>query len=130
MFIIPFLRKKVSLGPTQITVIQMLLVGGTTLWEEEDSLELQEILGPNGICVIGPPTIHGKMVFCPVDPLKTNLSDFYQWSEISKEDHETICWRTYYLVGEKNAYRSWLPLPKEKLGQYTCQEVLDTMESI
>lgn len=105
---------------------QLLLIGGDTLWEETDPrLRIEEdMLEPNGLWLKGAmfprttargattsPTSSGgdidnawnaaEIVFCPIDPVKTVLSDFYEYDEISipsLEDSEgaPFCWRRFY----------------------------------
>ena len=115
----------------QITIFQLLTIGGTLLWKEDDSLQLEEdILHPNGIYLQGSLIKHNHIYLCPVDATQTNLSDFYQWKELEQGDTETFCWRTIYLAGESKSYRGWLPIPsKETLGQHTIQEVLDMIHT-
>jgi len=120
MIIIPFIHKVQRVSTMQITIIQILTIGGTAPWTENDSLDLEtDVLQPNGIYLQGSPTVYQNIVFCPVDTTKTNLSDFYQWKELSANDTETFCWRAFYLTGEANNYRGWLPIPmKESHGAY------------
>jgi hypothetical protein len=115
----------------QITMFQIVTIGGTILWKEDSELELEsDVLHPNGIYLQGPPIQRGDFYLCPVDPYKTNLSDFYQWTEISPDDTETFCWRTFYITGESKNYRSWLPIPsKETLGTHSVQEIIDMIHS-
>ena len=115
----------------QITMFQLLTIGGTLPRKEDSSLRLEEdILHPNGIYLQGQPIQRNDMYLCPIDPIKTNLSDFYQWNELSQNDTETFCWRTIYVTGEPNNYRGWLPIPKtETLGQYSLQEIFDIIHT-
>lgn len=100
-------------------------------WKEDDSLKLEEdILHPNGIYLQGPPIQHNDLYLCPIDPLRTNLADFYQWKELDICDSETFCWRTMYLTGESHNYRGWLPIPTmERFGPYSFQDVLDKIHA-
>ena len=131
MIIIPFIHKVKYVPPMQITMFQLLTIGGTLSWKEDSSLRLEEdILHPNGIYLQGQPIQRDDMYLCPVDPIKTNISDFYQWNELSKNDTETFCWRTIYVTGEPNNYRGWLPIPKtETLGQHSLQEIFDIIHT-
>lgn len=112
----------------QISLFQLLTVGGLP-WKEDDSLHLNEdILHPNGIYLEGDPIRYKQTYLCPVDPIRTHLTDFYQWSEVSLTDTETFCWRTFYITGEAKDYRGWLPIPStERLGEYSYQELFDTI---
>jgi hypothetical protein len=131
MIIIPFIHKVKQFPPMQITMFQIITIGGTMLWKEDSELELEsDVLHPNGIYLQSPPIQQGDFYLCPVDPEKTNLSDFYQWTEISPDDTETFCWRTFYITGESKNYRSWLPIPaKETLGPYSVQEIVDMIHN-
>jgi len=113
----------------QVTIFQLLTIGGTTLWKEDDSLDLEaDILSPNGIYLHGPVIRQKELYLCPVDVKKTQLTDFYQWTELSSDDTETFCWRTVYVTGESKQYRGWLPIPTtERLDSYSLQDILDTI---
>jgi hypothetical protein len=131
MIIIPFIHKVKHVSPMQITMFQLLTIGGTLPWKEESSLRLiEDILHPNGIYLQGQPIQRNDMYLCPVDPIKTNLTDFYQWNELSKDNVETFCWRTVYVTGEPHNYRGWLPIPKtETLGSHSFQEIFDIIHT-
>ena len=132
MFIIPYVYKRIVIHQTQVTMIQVLTIGGSHLWKEADDLDIeQDILLPNGIYSKGSPIKQKNMYFCEVDEEKTAMNDFYGWEEISKEDCETFCWRSYYLFGEGPNYRSWLPIPSyERLEPYSCQDVMDSIHAL
>ena len=63
-------------------------------------------------------------MLCEVDNEKTNISDFYKWEELSLNDRETFCWRTYYyLIGSNDI--SWLETPEnEKLSNYGIKDLI------
>jgi hypothetical protein len=83
MFIIPFIHKTKQVNTMTIHTIQVLTVGGTTLWKENPSLALEaDILHPNGIYLDKKPFQWNDVHFCSVDTNKTDMNDFYQWSEI------------------------------------------------
>lgn len=115
----------------QVSIFQLLTIGGTLPWKEDDTLQLEDdILHPNGIYLQSSPIKRNNVYLCPVDSVKTNLNDFYQWKEIEHGDNETFCWRTIYLTGELNSYRGWLPIPaKEMLGSHTIQELVDMIHT-
>ena len=131
MFIIPFIHRTKQHSNMTIHIFQILTIGGTTLWKENPTASLEvDILHPNGIYLQGPPIQRNEMYLCPIDPIKTNLTDFYQWNEIQKDDTETFCWRTVYVTGETNNYRGWLPIPKtETLGAHSFQEIFDIIHT-
>jgi hypothetical protein len=90
MFIIPFYYSQSS----PIHIITMLTIGGETIWSEDDSYSIEDILEPNGIYVTR--SIKEESVWlCEVDITKTKIDDFYQWTDI--DDHSLFCWRTFYV---------------------------------
>lgn len=111
----------------QMTIhrIKILTIGGSMAWEEDTiSLIEESVLHPNGIYLTSEPTQIHHLLFCEVDPQKTDLHDFYTWDEINQLDQETFCWRTFYMM-ESNQKR-WLSMPsKEKLGPYPCKELCE-----
>ena len=132
MFIIPYVYKRTIIHQMQVTIIQVLTIGGTLLWKEADDLDIEnDILLPNGIQVKGTPAKKDDQYFCEVDESQTAMNDFYCWEEIPKEDRTTFCWRSYYLFGEGRNYRSWLPIPSnERLEPYSCRDVMDQIHEI
>jgi hypothetical protein len=125
MFIIPFIHKRVEMNNMCINVFRVLTIGGISLWKENDSFTIDSVLKPNDIFLCSTPYHINDTYFCKVDTTKTNMNDFYKWEEV--EDNDTFCWRTFYVFGEKDAYMSWLPIPNEKIGHYTYQELFDCM---
>jgi hypothetical protein len=60
-----------------------------------------------------------------VDTNKTDMNDFYQWSEVPKNS-DIFCWRTFYTFGDMNHHYSWMEIPKqERLEPYSCNEILE-----
>jgi hypothetical protein len=127
MFIIPFIHRVKHIQPMQISTFQILTIGGILPWKEDDSMDLErDILEPNGIYLDGVPIKYKNAYLCPIDTEKTNMNDFYKWSEISVDDTETFCWRTFYVTGEKSDYCGWLPIPPhEMLGPHQYKELFD-----
>jgi hypothetical protein len=122
MFIIPFIHKTKQVNTMTIHTIQVLTVGGTTLWKENEFLAVEtDILHPNGIYLDKKPFQWNDVYFCSVDTHKTDMNDFYKWTEIPKQS-DMFCWRTYYMFGNMHACDSWLPIPTQ-LEPYTCQEL-------
>lgn len=126
MFIVPFIHKVTQEHNLYIHSIRLLTIGGKTLWEENNSLNIDEdVLNPNDIwrkgAVIAPDK-HLKL--CEVDTDKTSIADFYNWNEIPFNDEETFCWRNYvYLVGLKG--ESWLNIPNtERFGTTSLNKVI------
>jgi hypothetical protein len=75
-------------------MITILTIGGETIWSEDDSYSIEDILEPNGIYVKR--SIKEESIWlCEVDITKTKIDDFYQWTDI--EDDSLFCWRTFYV---------------------------------
>ena len=122
MFIIPFIHKTKQVNNMIIHVIQVLTIGGVTLWKENASLALEaDILHPNDIYLEAKPFQWKDVNFCKVDTHKTDMNDFYQWTEIPKQS-DMFCWRTFYTFGNQQACDSWLPIASQ-LEPYTCQDL-------
>jgi len=126
MIIIPFTHITKTLSNMTIHVFRILTIGGTTLWKEADSLDLhQDILHPNGIYLDSVPILWNNAYLCKVDINKTDINDFYQWTEIPKNS-DLFCWKTYYTFGNKNNHCGWMEIPKqERLEPYSCHDILE-----
>ena len=62
-----------------------------------------------------------------MDTEKTHISDFYKWEELSIDDNETFCWKTYYYFTSSNNV-SWLEAPdNEKIGKYSIKDLIKTI---
>lgn len=117
MFIIPFIYYKTALSQDSVNMYRfnVLTIGGTQLWAENDSLDpIIDILEPNGIFLEGQPIRYNNFYLCQVDPVKTDLNEFYKWDEIKWDDKELFCWRTFYTFGNQLDICSWLPIPKKE----------------
>jgi hypothetical protein len=126
MIIIPFTHRIKTVSNITIHIFRILTIGGTTLWKETDSLRLeQDILHPNGIYLDGAPIQWNNAYLCRVDTNKTDMNDFYQWSEVPKNS-DIFCWRTFYTFGDMNHHYSWMEIPKqERLEPYSCNDILE-----
>ena len=109
MFIVPFIHKVTTHNDINVNVIKLLTVGGKNLWEENDSLNVDnDILTPNDIYRTGNIIKLGKKVqLCEVDINKTNIGDFYKWEELDINDRDTFCWRTFIILLGNNG-SNWL----------------------
>lgn len=92
----------------QVSIIQILTIGGTTLWEEDDHLDVtSDLLEPNGLYLQSPVYMKNKIMFCPIDKNKTSMNDFYRWEEtLPADNRDTFCWRTFYLFSEMQSSKS------------------------
>lgn len=105
-----------------IHTFQILTVGGNTLWKENASFAVEaDILHPNGIYLDKKPFQWKDVYFCSVDTEKTDMNDFYEWTEISKQS-DMFCWRTFYTFGNERVCDSWLPIPFH-VEPYSCEEL-------
>jgi hypothetical protein len=126
MLILPFIHNVVNNNNFEVNIIKVLTLGGQILWEEKNSLHLDnDILNPNDIYRKNNPIKYDKTLqLCEVDTNRTNISDFYKWEEISLEDTETFCWKTYYYFNGTNRL-CWLEIPdNEKLGKYSVKDLI------
>jgi hypothetical protein len=129
MLILPFTHNIVNQNNINIHVIKLLTIGGKTIWEEEDSLNIDtDILNSNDIYRKGNLIkMKKKLHLCEVDLNKTNMNDFYNWNEIAVNDNNTFCWRNYIQFLDNNTH-SWLNIPQtEKLGNVSISEIIQTI---
>ena len=102
---------------------QVLTVGGTALWEEEDSHDVNEILTLNEIHVTSPPTQIQHTWLCPVDLVQTKMEDYYQWTE-TEQDSALFCWRTFYIFDDQIPH----VLQENHIGPLSYQELFDRIK--
>jgi hypothetical protein len=113
----------------KIHCIQLLTVGGTSLWEEAKGTSLKVVeendlyRKEDSTVMVLPNEVH----LCEIDPQKTKIQDFYQWNELSTADDSTFCWRHFfYLEGDKQ--ECWLHAPgEETLSKVPVQRILETI---
>lgn len=112
MFIVPFIHKKMSdNNQFNIHIITILTVGGKELWEEDDSLDIDnDILIPNDIYRKNDIIVDNTLRLCEVDSNKTAVDDFYKWSEININDRDRFCWRSFVILLNKK--ENWLNVPQ------------------
>jgi hypothetical protein len=126
MFIVPFTHSVINNTNFEVNVIKLLTIGGKYLWEEKASLHIDnDILNPNDIYRKNPVVkFDKKLQLCEVDVEKTNIADFYNWNEVSLDDSEIFCWKTfYYLTGDNKV--SWLDVPdSEKICMYNVKDLI------
>jgi len=132
MLILPFIHGVISNNTNntnnnfKVNVIKVLTIGGNTIWEEDNSLHIDnDILNPNDIYRKQAPIKYdNKLLLCEVDTNKTNLSEMYNWNECSLDDSNTFCWRTFYYF--TNNKLCWLEIPdNEKIGKYPVKDLID-----
>jgi hypothetical protein len=128
MLILPYIHKVTKHNDLNIHIIRILTIGGKTIWEEDDSLDLEtEVLLPNDIYCSSKLVKSNNLFLVEVDIEKTNMNNMYKWSEIDINDNETFCWRDYiYIVGNKN--ENWLNISEnEKLSNVNLRHVILTI---
>jgi hypothetical protein len=126
MFIVPFTHKVVNQNLLKINVIKILTIGGASLWEEDNRLNIDtDILNPNGIYRNKLNIKINKLVnLYEIDTKKTIIDDFYMWEDIDMNDKETFCWRTFIYLADNNNI-NWLEIPDtEKLGNYLIRDLI------
>jgi hypothetical protein len=114
----------------QVNIIKILTIGGNTIWEEDNSLHIDnDILNPNDIYRKKEPIKYdGNLHLCEVDTDKTNVSGMYNWNECDLNDSDTFCWRTFYYF--TNNTSCWLESPdNEKLGNYSIKKLINVIIS-
>lgn len=125
MLILPYIHNIVINNKLEVNVIKVLIIG-KNIWEEKSTLHIdKDILNPNDIYrKKGLIKFDKTLNLYEVDSNKTNISDFYKWEEISLNDTETFCWKTYYYFTGSDKV-SWLEIPEsEKLGNYKVKELV------
>ena len=125
MFIIPYTQKELEINHIRIMVYQILTVGGTALWEEEDSHDVNEILALNEIYLTSLPTLIQHTWLCPVDLIRTKMEDYYQWTE-TEQDSALFCWRTFYIFDDQIPHF----LQETHMGPLSYQELFDRIKRI
>jgi hypothetical protein len=125
MLILPFIHNTISNNNFEVNSIKILTIGGQNLWEENNSLHIDnDILNPNDIYRKGHIINDNSLYLCEVDTNLTKIEDFYKWEEINLNDSETFCWKTYYYFTDTNK-TSWLEIPdSEKIGKYKIKEII------
>jgi hypothetical protein len=127
MFILPFHHSTVSTLSTHVSTFQFLIIGRSSMWKEECTLEnVSEILHTNGMYLAAEPMKWKEILLCPVDIQKTNMADFYRWEELP-ESHEMFCWKTVYILGSEPHTHNGLALPNETVGAYSYTELVDVL---
>lgn len=128
MFILPFHHKTVSTSSTHVSIFQLLVIGRSSIWKEDDCTmeNVKEILHMNGVYLSSEPLQWENVILCPVDIHQTNMVDFYRWEELP-ESHDMFCWKTVYVLGSEPNTHNGLALPNETVGPYTYTELVDVL---
>lgn len=84
------------------TSFQILVIGiQSSIWNEPTVTDaIQGALEPNGIFLSGPIEYISvgseRLCLAPIDPIKTQVEDYYLWEEVIDED--TFCLRTLHIL--------------------------------
>jgi hypothetical protein len=131
MFIIPFTHTIKKEKNIIIHIIRLLCVGGKDLWEEFETENIsRDILEPNSLFCTATPFIKfkGQNIFiCEIDDKQTNMSDFYNWDEISLDDQESFCWKKIIHITDMDK-KTWLPIPEtEKMSNFKVKDIINAI---
>ena len=110
MYIVPYLYKKTVKQGRVFHVIDMLTEGGQKLWSETETVDLNaDILEPNSLTTLNRYK-DSQTQFLALDPVKTDLSSMYRWSECPVKS-DTLCWRTFYVITDDRNHL-WIQIPE------------------
>ncbi len=126
MLILPFTHEVIKQNAFNIHIVKLLTIGGKDMWDEPSNLNIDnDILIPNDIYRKGNIIkFKNNIQLCEIDTNKTNINDFYKWSEIDINDTETFCWRVFYNFIDDNN-QVWLNIPdNEKISNYKLNEIV------
>ena len=126
---VPYIHTQTKCGDVWLHSVQVLLAeGGSSFWKTEESNPTLNVLQKeyceeNGI-FIKTIKMAGEFAFCEVNLKKTNLADFYKWTETKQE-----CWRLFsFFVDTSGKLIARETLESFYLGihsaAFICSEVL------
>ncbi len=127
MFIVPFIHKAVNENNMSVNSIDILTIGGKTLWEESNTLDIdKDLLNANDIYrkenII---EMDKDIKLCEIDINKTNVKDFFKWNEIDLGSDDLFCWRNYIYVTNNKKKDVWMDIPeKEKLSDISVKNII------
>ena len=100
--------------------------GGKQCWQtDEPTVTKQQLLDdyllPNGLV---PLTIHftDKLILVQIDPVQTNLQEFYTWEEAYKHRQRPECWRNFYFFKDAMNADWFTPKDTSDLDDGSIQE--------
>lgn len=109
-----FLTEKTKHTFHMQTLSLFLAFAGKSVWVTDEpgilsqKTILEDYCEPNGFFV-KKITIQKDIAFLEIDPLKTNLSDFYTWEEALRKPTKPECWRHFYFLQDKEGSDWWSP---------------------
>lgn len=116
MYIVPYtyLSSKSPVGEQTYHTIDLLVQGGTALWEEAvDEASIPDLLASNDL-VVHPLFVSNQVAYVKVDTARTNMASMYRWTEVLLKDKDTLCWRRFNHITQKGA--EWLSFCPEPFG--------------
>lgn len=117
MKLVPFMVTQKKVQGFQVTTLHVFLsYAGKRVWLTENPglLDSEEILSeycePNGLFVSQIDINKEKeTAYLRIDPIKTNLSDFYTWEEALQQPGKPECWRRFYFFENQESSDWWSP---------------------
>jgi hypothetical protein len=124
MYIVPYACVSKTIHGRTIHSINVLVQGGTTLWEETSdpitALESNDIYS------------HTTMqegtdyYYAQVDTTRTNMDSMFNWTEMPLSDKDTLGWRTFFYISDESNSQPWITVPLSAYPQ-PIQKVLNTI---
>jgi hypothetical protein len=131
MIIIPYIYSSKTISNKQIVhTLKVLCEGGQGFWQESCN-SIQKALAPNDLfakTITKHKMNNQDYYFVEIDTQKTDLNSMYMWNELSENDTETLCWRTFYIFTNIDN-TIWLKIPNDKIFNTLCV-ILKTCYSI
>jgi hypothetical protein len=86
----------------------------------------KEFLKLNELVTIGEPFISGKIIYATIDPVKTDLSSFYTWSEVLPSSQPTKeVWRHFvWNMNDPDTWGTNAYLDSINLGELNVGQIL------
>ena len=114
MYIVPYTYRgsKSPVGNHVYHTIDLLVQGGTALWEEEEG-DVPTLLASNDIFIEDLDPV-GQTTYAKVDSQKTHMASMYRWTELPLGDKDTLSWRRFNYITEGTV--AWLPAPSGPFG--------------
>lgn len=96
MILLPYFIDETN--PNWFKINLFLSYGGKTFWHTDDTeKEVKKMLKENGFPLLSLKTEQGVM-YANIDSTKLNMSEFYQWSELTDPQvAEDDVWRTFLI---------------------------------
>ena len=124
MYIVPYVCVSKTIHGRTIHSINVLVQGGTTLWEEtSDPIKALE---SNDIYSHTTMQEGTDYYYAQVDTSRTNMDSMFNWTELPLSDKDTLGWRTFFYISDESNSRPWITVPLSTYPQ-PIQKVLNTI---